>query len=587
MVAAINLRYVRTIPDSQRQRLRIDTDDLLVQTRRRLILKGMYKYYPTEVVDEAKSHRRSNVSDPALIEDFFKTDQPHVDLLRDAHYQKALKVMTKAFKPEKLYRPVAFPDLRYYPWNLPVSAEAPYTFSDAINAYLRDAELRGIIKSAVPSFHNLFDILFVENRNLVHLIKDRHSMFFEEDGTPRPYFWVNLHARAHVVGPYDEDKIRAVFGVPKLLLFVENMFIWPMQADLLNRDPKDSPMMWGCEIMRGGWKRLRNLILKKTKGKFKTILSADWSQFDRRALFAIIDDTHKIWHSFYRWDGYYQPTSFFPNAHTDPQRLQNLWDWFTHSVKYTPIALPDGRLFQWLENGIASGFQETQLLDSWVNGIMLLTCLSQAGVNIEHKKFFFKLQGDDSIFAFCEDYFRFYGKRFLKILSDIAMTRFNAKLSVDKSDLHDRLDDVYVLGFYNKQGIAYRHDADLLSHLLFPERSQSLEATAGSCLGLALMSMGCSRPFYDTCSDIYHFLKDAFKIEPRLDGTMSNKLKFLFGLYLDQDENIMDKFPEFPSFEQCFYQNFQLTSRTESQKQRTWPTDPFVKNGFYFLDFEL
>jgi hypothetical protein len=31
------------------------------------------------------------------------------------------------------------------------------------------------------------------------------------------------------------DKIRAVFGVPKLLLMVENMFIWNIQKEYLNK----------------------------------------------------------------------------------------------------------------------------------------------------------------------------------------------------------------------------------------------------------------------------------------------------------------------------------------------------------------
>jgi len=547
----------------------------------------MYKFYPQNVVDEVKAQRRSLATESALIEDFEKTEQPPINLKRDWHYKRALKVMKKAFQPTKKYKPVAFPDLRYYPWNQSVSAEAPYRSNPKWSAYLAHKFKLGITENPSATFRNMFDELFWINRHLVHKIKDADPAFFEDDGTPRPYYWVNLHARAHVVGPDDDDKIRAVFGVPKLLLFVENMFIWPMQADLLNRDPADSPMMWGCEIMRGGWKRLRNLINRKTQGHHKTVLSADWSQFDRRALFAIIDDVHDIWYDYYDWDGTYQPTNFYPDAKTDPQRLDNLWRWFTYNVKHYPILLPDGRLVQWTRNGIASGFQETQLLDSWVNGIMLLTCLSEHHVNIESEFFFFKLQGDDSIFAFSESYFKTYGKRrFLEMLSTTAELRFNAKLSVDKSDLHPNLDGVYVLGYYNKSGIAWRTDVDLLSHLLFPERPQSLESTAASCIGIAMAAQGCSDNVYNVCFDAFTFITEELGRQVKFDSQTRRKLQYTSGIYDTGSDDISISFlnsPYFPTLQETYLQNFVTMTRTEGERNRTWPTDPSRTGGFHFL----
>nr|QMU26430.1 RNA-dependent RNA polymerase [Rosellinia necatrix partitivirus 26] len=582
---APNLRYIRTLLTRERPKAYpLKTTWLMDRTRRRAVLKAFYKYLPESIVDEVKNQRRSEYSDESLTEDFFKNEQPEINLNRDFHYRKALRVMTKLFKPKRNYKPVAFPDLRYYPWNLRTSAEAPYTHSDFWNSYLRNKMFRKEILDAAPSFHNLFDELFIKNRNLIHMIKDKHSAFFDSHGIPKPYYWVTLHARSHVVGPDEPDKIRAVFGVPKLLLFVENMFIWPMQADLLNRDPEHSPMMWGCEISRGGWKRLRRLIHKKTGSKFRTVLSADWSQFDRRALFSIIDDTHDIWHSFYDWDGSYAPTTYYPDAHTDPQRLQNLWDWFTHNVKYYPIALPNGDLYQWTRNGIASGYQETQLMDSWVNGIMLLTSLSELGVDIEHNHFFVKLQGDDSIACFSEGFFRIYGKqRFLSKLAEIALKRFNAKLSVDKSDVSDRLDGTYVLGYYNTSGLAWRTDVDLLSHLLFPERSQDLAATAATAVGIALASMGCSRVVYDICKDLFDFLTIDLGVVAKPDPTMMRQILHthggIYGFPISEAGTIMD----FPSFDTCYFQNYVLDGRSETERERTWPTDPERSGGFAFL----
>lgn len=572
-----NLRYIRTLPTNRLPNTLSYENTAFSEMRRKIMLKAMYKHHRPEVVDEVKAQRRSAMNNEALIEDFMKTEQPQIDLKRDIHYRKALSVMTKLFKPKELYKPVSFPDLRYYPWRLNVSAEAPYSNTAKWKSYTSRKMHSGDIETPATTYHNLFDEIFVQNRHHIHRIKDGDSAFFESDGTPKPYYWVHLHARAHVVGPNDEDKIRAVFGVPKLLLQAENMFIWPMQADLLNRDPINSPMFWGCEIMRGGWKRIRNLVNSKSRGKFKTILSADWSQFDRRALFSIIDDVHEIWESFYDWSGFYQPTNFYPNAWTDPTRLKRIWKWFTHNVKHYPIALPDGRVFEWTRNGVASGFQETQLLDSWINGIMLLTCLSETGVDIEHEHFFIKLQGDDSLVAFSENFFRIYGKkRYLDMLSQIAMRRFNAKLSSDKSDLHDSLDHVYVLGFYNNQGLAYRTDVDLLSHLLFPERNQSLSAAAASCVGIAMAAQGCSRPVYDTCKDAFEFITNELKIEAKWSTSDKTAMQYISNIDLDDEI-------KFPSFLSTWMQNFILTGRSESERQRSWPTDPKYTGGFYFM----
>jgi len=329
--------------------------------------------------------------------------------------------------------------------------------------------------------------------------------------------------------------------------------------------------------MRGGWKRLRNLINRATSGKFHTVLSADWSQFDRRALFSVIDDVHEIWRSFFDMSGTYQPTNFYPDASTDPIRIASLWKWFTSMVKHYPIALPSGDLVQWTRNGIASGFQETQLLDSWVNGTMLLTCLSETGVDIEHHHFFLKLQGDDSLCVFSESFFRIYGKsRYLARLSEIAMRRFNAKLSVDKSDLHDRLEDVYVLGYFNRQGEAYRTDVDLLSHLLFPEREQGLGATAASAIGIAMAAQGCSRPVYDTCKDVFDYITNVLEYDIVLTKEGERKALYFFGV----DPDTIRGFPEFTD---TWLQNFVLEGRSESERQRTWPTDPRYTDGFYFL----
>jgi hypothetical protein len=581
-----NLKYIKTLPKSQFKAMNVHPGKLPLDMREGIVKKALYKFLSPEMVEEVKQQRRSNSTPEALIEDFKKTDQPYHPIKKDWHYRRALKVATELFRPKQAYKPVAFPDLRYYPWKLNVSAEAPYSSQPKWAAYLAKKFSLNRTPSSQATFRNLFDELFHINRLLVHKIKDGDRTFFEADGTPRPYYWVNLHARAHVVGPDDDDKIRAVFGVPKLLLFVENMFIWPMQADLLNREVKDSPLLWGCEIMKGGWKRLRSAVNLKTDGLFKSVLSTDWSQFDRRALFSVIDDVHDIWKSFFDLSGSYQPTNFYPDASTSQHRIENLWKWMTDMVKHYPIVLPDGTMYQWTVNGIASGYMQTQLLDSWVNMIMLLTCLSELGINIESPRFFIKVQGDDSICSFLEDIFRTTGKgRFIKKMASIALTRFNAKLSVEKTDLHDRLDGVKVLGYYNTQGLAWRTEVDLLSHLYFPERPQSLEATAGTALGIAIAAQGCSRAVYDVCQDVFSFITEELGREAILNASTFRNLTYMG--YTFQDAYFADLetlVPDsFPSFLGTWMQNYILESRSESARQRSWPTDPSRSGGFIFI----
>jgi hypothetical protein len=327
-------------------------------------------------------------------------------------------------------------------------------------------------------------------------------------------------------------------------------------------------MLWGCEIQKGGWKRLIRAAQLKNTVAPQTVLAADWSQFDRRALHSIIDDVHNIWKSFIDFSGLYQPTNLYPDASTAPWRLENLWKWMTYNVKHYPIALPSGDVYQWTTNGIASGYQQTQLLDSWVNGIKLLTVLSEHGANIESPLFFFKLQGDDSICSFHEPFFYLYGERFKEMIAKSALKRFNAKLSPEKTKISESFQGQYVLGYFNRDGFAYKTDVDLMSHLLFPERPQSLEATLGTSIGIAIAAMGCSRDAYNVCQDVYDYITREHTSNTRFGPSTAKYFRHVLGL------DVFDEVPTFPTFMSTWLQNFILVHRDESQSQRLWPTDP-------------
>nr|QHD64790.1 RNA dependent RNA polymerase [Plasmopara viticola lesion associated Partitivirus 9] len=568
------------------------------------------RYFSENEVEKALSNRRSEHNEEALINDFKSFEQPYHPIPKDGHYRRAVACVTKLFDPGRVLLPVTFPDLRYYPWKLKPNAEAPWnipdftftpTFRDlddesenpkleerlsrlsnwisertvTIRQYLNTKYIIGMIDNQFPKFHNLYNEIFQYNRTLVHQIKEGHPAFWK-NGVPRTYYWTTLHARSHVVGKDEPDKIRAVFGVTKLLLMIENMFIWPLQATYLN-DPDKGRLLWGREMIRGGWKKLFAEI--HNSGNPNTYLSLDWSQFDKRLLFELIDEVHSIWRSYFDFSRY-QPTSFYPNANPRrPERLERLWQWMCYSIKHTPIRLPNNELWSWNYNGFSSGFQQTQLMDSFANMIMILTSLSALGINIDNKNFWIRVQGDDSLIAFYEQIYLIYGPNFLTSLGDTAMYYFNAKLSVKKSQLSDRLHGMSVLSFFNDFGLPARTDEDLLRHLFFPERNQDLARTASAALGLAYAASGCSPAFHNLCEYIWTKLVKEKGFSPNEESIQWLERA---GVFTELDVKAMLS-EEFPTLLELRAQVWFHTARSVQERERLWPTEPGPRGRFFFL----
>jgi len=242
-----------------------------------------------------------------------------------------------------------------------------------------------------------------------------------------------------------------------------------------------------------------------------------------------------------------------------------------YAIKHTPIKAESGNMYQWKWNGIASGFQQTQLLDSFVNAIYLLTCLSALGINIDGDHFQAYFQGDDSICAFPEmipD-----KKQFIENLSKEAKRRFNADLSPDKTTYGDIPDDVEVLSYRNRSGLAYRPEAELLAHLLYPERPRRPAEHAAAAAGIAQAAMGCSRHVYDVCLDVFNFLTKEIGITPAWKETSpTHTTPYQMDVH------------EMPSHLKTFLQNFDDRRRSEQDKQRLWPTEPTGEINFLFLN---
>jgi len=575
-----NLIYAGKVSNSIMKQMKLANpagfwSNRLIQNRQNIVTFAIRKHGNEELLQKVQSKRRSDTSPEKLIDDFLKFEQPAHPVIRDEHYLTALRVTKRLYQPDKKLRPAHFPDQRYYPWNLPPSAEAPWSYQSHIGELLRQKQIDGEITDNRRSFHNLYNEIFETNRLLIHLIKDGDSKFWDQNGNPIPYEFVNLHSRSHVVDEGEPDKIRAVFGVTKLLLQAEQHFIWPLQEQYLNGHKK-SPLLWGSEMIKGGWRKLYNQAYKHAP--FNTVISADWSQFDKRALHEVVDDVHDIWRSYFTFDNGYIPTCFYPDSKVNPERLERLWKWTCHSIKHTPICLPDGTKYVWKHNGIASGFQQTQLLDSFVNTIMILTVLSRAGINIESENFFLKIQGDDSLTCFAEQMFNLEGEHFLRRLAAYALEYFNAELSVKKSQITGDLNNVKVLGYSNIMSMPYRTDEDLLSHLLYPERSHGLPELATTCIGIAWASLGCSRIVYSVCKDIYSFLTEKLGVTP-------NPTSMMWLLKMGQEEANDYDLSTFPTFDEIWSSTFSTNIREQRAKERLYPTLPQSAGGFIFLPY--
>jgi hypothetical protein len=602
-----NLTYLRTLPDKEmpyHQEWEASQESMAF--RNEWLERQMRKFFTKEEIDQVLTNRRSDYSDKALINDFKMAEQPYHEIPIDDNFNTAINAVTEQFRPNRILHPIHYPDLRYYPWTLNVSAESPWTDKNFyfkpmdrsvdqestqpkllfdvkklrkwskpvdVKTYLGWKQSIGLTENAAISFHNLYDEIFIYNRPLIHQIKAGEAPFWI-DGKPVPYQWNTLHVRSHVVAHNEPDKLRGVFGATKLLLQAEQPFIWPLQASYLNTDA--GRLLWGREMSKGGWQRLFSEIYEH--GPPSTITGMDWSQFDKRLLHQLIRIVHRIWRQYFDFTQY-EPTNEYPNANPgNPQKLENLWEWMCAAITDTPILLPNGELWKWNWNGFGSGYQQTQLMDTFANAIMIYTCLTALGVNVNSKLFWARFQGDDSIIAFFEQMFVIYGNDFLIMFSAAAEKYFNARLNVKKSFILGNAHKATVLSYPNHYGAPYRTEEDLLRHLMFPERPQDLGRLAASALGLAQAALGSSKRFHELCEYIFNKLVKQKGIKARW-----SQLKWMIraGYYETIDQL---KRTEFPSQLELLSLGVTRKQRSESENQRIWPTTPEAKDGFQFVN---
>lgn len=556
---------------------------------------ALKKFLSDEEFDKVTTgYRRSPFTSDSLQKDLERLNSTEHTVIKDEHYWKSIDKVKRLFSPKEKLRPVHFADIRLYPWELSTNVGAPFSTSKSWQSYVKHKvdphykvppvyqekftdfrHKRDLFEEAHPNMHldardqrmskhNLYTEVFMINRKHIHRIKNGET----KSPTGHDYrYWNVAYARQHLVESSSEDKVRLVFGVPWLLLMAECMFIWPLQASLLSNG-ENSPMLWGFETLLGGWNRLYAWSLR-TCSSFLSVFLLDWSGFDRYARHTVLKDIHTyVMRPMFTFEEGYWPTQDYPDSPTDPERLENLWNWISHAVLSTPLMLQDGTLIEFQHSGFYSGFLQTQILGSMYNAVMIFTILSKLGFNIE--KINLKLQGDDSIILMLYHVSTLFAMSFLSMFSYYAKKYFGSIVAEQKSELLPSLETAEVLKYRNHAGMPYRDELELLAMLRNPERRSDLASLKARSIGIAYAACGAHPRVYQICEDIYEFLSldDSIGINPfGLPGGLRYRSRYVPG-----DWNIdLSHFPTW--FETVRHLNDPARSLLDDKH---WPRKHFI-----------
>jgi len=482
------------------------------------------KRYLTEVTTQ---YRRSKTTVDALIEDFMRLNLPkEISTLDFDLDQISSSCCSKMFWKDNIFRIVAFPDTRYFPWELSTSVEEPFVSSTRLRKLVIKAYEAGKLPTSRMNKQNLFNVAYVANRTYVHQIKTGNV------GLNDLQFECKAHARSHLVKKDKPDKIRLVYGIPWLVLMIEVMFFWP----LMNFMRKGrTPILWGYETFTGGLYRLSRYYRPDL-----TYIMIDWKEFDKRSPFLLIDKFFKINMDHLNIEEYI-PTYDYPNGRPKSTKaITALYDWLLNYIKHCPIRLPNGALFKRMFASVPSGCLTTQILDSFINLYVLISVFTYLKIsfdftNVPGEEDFVFVLGDDSImgirlnFAISDD--------LMAAISDAALNLFGFVMNLTKSKVSKNTDEIEVLGYMNDNSFPKRDLDQLIATMMYPERWTSPGKLKARAIGMAYAACGRDIKFHQACHKLYERFKDA-----DLDITGSEYLMYIGSIH----PNLMkDSFPSF------------------------------------------
>lgn len=518
------------------------------------------------------SNFKRSTSDNYDAEQFFlRYDVPPHQIIEDEHLELALNAVADAFRPRHKIRPVHFADLMYYDWNLSTSAERTYTNNHILQGWINNLYQLGLLKNSKMNFHNLFNWIFGTERTRIHQIKE---------GKPPKYDYITMHQKTALIELDEPNKVRSVFGVPKLLIFAEAMFYWPLFREYLNEGR--SPLLWGYETLNGGWMKLSDDTTKRGL-QGNTWISLDWKEFDMRFYFSLHRKIRAKQREYFTFEDGYIPSGekyseekmrheakIINSTRTIPQsqRLERLWTYILDAVENSPCILPSGRVYTRRFAGQPSGIFTTQYGDSYYNATITLTTLSEMGYS-PLNALFFKTMGDDILILLLGLVPPHQHDAWLETFSLIARRRFNAVVSIKKTKIGNGIHRATILSYINIYGLPHRDGNALLAQLIY---TKGFRDTPSRAMARAIGIAYASGPFNDEVFRCCQAVHDKF----RLLGYSPNEkeLSWMYRANLFGNEHSLE-LSCFPSRIDVHRRLTQIPSRTLKATQRYWPDHHF------------
>jgi len=488
------------------------TNPVAIENHKATCLRAFTQYlYSYQIEYIILQKRRSLASKSTTLADFWSGDIPHHHVPKDQHYYEALSYITEKFRPPRRFRPVHFLDVQHhYPHRWQSNAEPPFSTEPFFYQQMNNPTFKQrhphLPLNPRRSLGNMKDIVFDWSRRMIHEIKN---------GCPwnDKLYYILLHSKTALVNLEDPDKIRTIWGFPRMPNLAYIMFLWPYMA-WMKRHPGVTPILWGYETLLGGMFRINaELHQSHLRG---SIVTLDKSRFDKYFRFSVQDDIDEMIQSFINFDEGYIPTHEYPNTRTNwirdqqPKKLRTLWNFLCYAFRFTPIALYDGTLYRRSHAGMPSGVYTTQLYDTIHFGITNTCTLLAMGFSTS-QIIFYKGEGDDIIFKLSVLIPPNEHDIFLKEYADTDSHYFGSLMRSEKSKVFNSPQGVEVLGYTNNHGMPERDLLNLLAQMYHTKMTKPTPSkTMATAIGIYYATMA-SGPRYlhqqvrSVCEDIFKY----------------------------------------------------------------------------------
>jgi hypothetical protein len=352
------------------------------------------------------------------------------------------------------------------------------------------------------------------SRHIVHHIKDHGLPFSIENLTNtqilerlRSFFIehaTSIYTRNQISERNGPQKQRPIYAMDTLFLHLECMVTFPLHVMARSID---SAIMYSFETIRGGC-----AFMDQQAKKYRSYLCIDWSSFDQRMPWIIVDTFFTCFLPFLLIiNAGYHPTAEYPTypdltADKLFHRLFNILCflrlWYYNCVFY----IADGFAYIRMFAGIASGMLNTQYLDSYCNLFLMIHGLIHFGcTDDEILQICFFVMGDDNVLLTHWPLHRL--NTFLDWFEQHALSRFGMVLSRKKSLITQIRTRIEMLGYQCNAGAPKRSIPKLVAQLCFPERGLDPRYMSSRAIGMAFAAAGSDPMFHSFCKDVYWTFK--------------------------------------------------------------------------------